>query len=380
MREHEFSGALPDGLKLVLGDPASSIMYLHALIEHSPIAIVVLDERHCYRMCNPAFAGLFQYTREELAASDLDALIAAPDHLCEATDLSRRVLGGVKVHTVTQRRRKDGMIVDVEVYGVPLVVEDRVEGVYGLYQDVTDRNTARSALQQISSRFEQAQEEERRRFARDLHDSTSQELAVLNWNLTRLERMVRDGDEALRDLVRQTREMAQQCSARIRSTSYLLHPPQLREAGLGSAVRWLAEGFEQRSGIRVTVEIAPDLARFPEDTEGALFRIVQEGLANVLRHSGSSRVRVSLEHRSQWLSLRVADEGSSPGGGAAVQAGVGINGMRERVEELGGFFRIERNGSGTAVLADVPAGQSCGSPARQVMREAGGTAQVQRYG
>lgn len=377
MREHEFSGAQPT---LAIGDPASSITYLHALIENSPIAIVVLDERHRYRMCNPAFAGLFQYTREELAASDLDALIAAPDHLREATDLSQRVLQGIKVHTVTQRRRKDGMIVDVEVYGVPLMVEDRVEGVYGLYQDVTDRNEARSALRQISSRFEQAQEEERRRFARDLHDSTSQELAVLNWNLTRLERMVRDGDEALRELVRQTREMAQQCSARIRSTSYLLHPTLLREAGLGSAVRWLAEGFEQRSGIQVTVEIAPDLARFPEDIEGALFRVVQEGLANVLRHSGNPLVRVSLEHKSQWLSLRLADEGTHAGGSMAVQAGVGISGMRERVEELGGFFRIERDGNGTAVLADVPAALQSGLRTRPGMRDSGAKARVQRYG
>ena len=380
MREHEFSGAHQGQPPLLVGDAASSITHLHALIENSPIAIVVLDESHRYRMCNPAFACLFQYTPDELLASDLDALIAAPDHMGEAAGLSQSVLKGVKVHTVTQRRRKDGMVVDVEVYGVPLMVEDRVEGVYGLYQDVTDRNKARSALEQISSRFEQAQEEERRRFARDLHDSTSQELAVLNWNLARLESMVRDGDEALRDLVRQTRELAQQCSARIRSTSYLLHPPQLREAGLGLAVRWLAEGFEQRSGIRVTVEIAPDLARFPEDVEGALFRIVQEGLANVLRHSGNPLVRISLEHRSQWLSLRIADEGSTSSASTAVRAGVGISGMRERVEELGGFLRIDRQGGGTAVLADVPAVQNHGSQPRSAMRDGGAPARVQRYG
>ena len=217
---------------------------LQALFVHSPVAIVALDHKHRFVMCNPAFVALFQFSQEELLVTDIDQLIAAPDMTAEARNLSLSVLRGEKVHTVTQRRRKDGMIVDVEIYGIPLIVDGVLDGVYGVYQDVTERNHAKTAYRQLSQMLEDAQHEERRRIARDLHDSTSQELAVLNWNLTMLSKIVGDRDTALQEMVAHTKEIALQCSARIRSASYLLHPPLLGDEGLQPVVRRLAAEFE----------------------------------------------------------------------------------------------------------------------------------------
>jgi signal transduction histidine kinase len=251
------------------------------------------------------------------------------------------------------------MVVDVEIYGIPLIVDSELAGVYGLYQDVTERNKAQTAFREISDRMENLQHEERRRIARDLHDSTSQELTVLNWNLTRLRNLVGDRDQALKVLVQETREIALQCSARIRSASYLLHPPLLGEAGLTRALPWLAEGFEQRSGIRVALKMSSDLGRFRDGVEIAIFRIVQEGLANVLRHSGSPVVCIVLHRIEGWLQLEISDEGQGHAREVLIQArdsksGVGISGMRERVEQLGGCLTIDCNGEGTTVLVMIP--------------------------
>jgi two-component system NarL family sensor kinase len=358
MKEHEFSGT-HTAFPFSRMDVCASATYLRALIENSPIAIVALDAQHRFTMCNPAFEKLFQYTSKELFSQDLDQLIAAPKMVEEAMQLSGMVLRGRKVHTVTQRRRRDGMVVDIELYGIPLMVNGELAGVYGLYQDITERNNAQTVFRVMSDQMENLQQEERRRIARDFHDSTSQELAVLNWNLTRLKNLVGDRDEALKTLVQETKEIASQCSAKIRSASYLLHPPLLGEGGLTQALPWLVEGFEQRSGIRVTLEISSDLGRLPDEVEIAIFRIVQEGLANVLRHSGSPIACIALHRNQNWLKLSVSDEGKDHSREVLIQArdsrsGVGISGMRERVEQLRGCLTIDCNGEGTTVMATIP--------------------------
>ncbi|ADW71119.1 PAS domain-containing sensor histidine kinase [Granulicella tundricola] len=351
---YEISTSFPFGRM----DASTSATYLRALIGNSPIAIIALDAQHRYTMCNPAFERLFQYTSKELFSEDLDYLIAGPEMMEEARDLSRRVLQGDKVHTVTQRRRRDGMIVDVELYGIPLVVDGELAGVYGLYQDVTERNKAQTAFRAISDQMDNLQQEERRRIARDLHDSTSQELTVLNWNLARLNALVTDKDEALQRLVQETREIASQCSARIRSASYLLHPPLLGEGGLTRALPWLVEGFEQRSGIQVGLEMSANLGRFRDGVEIAIFRVVQESLTNVLRHSGSAVVQIALRCDEDWLLLSISDEGAEQGGPAVSHEkrmyGVGVSGMRERVEKLGGCFSIDGTKGGTTVMVTIP--------------------------
>jgi two-component system, NarL family, sensor kinase len=339
-------------------DPNASTIAtrLQALFEHSPVAIVALDHEHRFVMCNPAFIALFQFTQEEMLATDIDQLIAAPDTTNEARNLSLTVLRGEKVHTVAQRRRKDGMIVDVEIYGIPLIVDGILNGVYGVYQDVTERNHAKTAYKQLSQMLSDAQHEERRRVARDLHDSTSQELAVLNWNLTMLSKMVGDRDATLQGMVAQTKEIALQCSSRIRSASYLLHPPLLGNEGLQPIVSRLATEFELRSGIHVTLDIQDSLGRFADVIEITIFRVLQEALANVMRHSGSPVVHLSLWEQSGWLTLIVSDEGRKVAMANLKndRTGVGVSGMRERLEQLGGHLRMEQTNDGTTVISALP--------------------------
>jgi two-component system NarL family sensor kinase len=334
----------------------NSVLYLRALLENSPIATLVLDAQHRYTMCNPAFEKLFQYTPEQLSTEDIDTLIA-PDRSHEATQITQSVLRGVKVHTLAQRRRRDGALLDVEIHGIPLIVDGELAGVYGLYQDVTEQNHAREAFRSIADRLESLQQEERRKLARDLHDSTSQELAALNWNLTRLLRLVSSEQENdLNKLVRETQDIARQCSDRIRSASYLLHPPALGKGGLASAVPWMVEGFEQRSGIRVHLEMSADLGRFRSGVEVTLYHVLQEGLANVLRHSGSQRVTISLLRKENWLELVIKDRGTNTSETSASRPGIGIKSMRERIDQLRGFFSIDIGRKGTTLVATVPVG------------------------
>ena len=357
MVEHEFLETHTVFPVSSLGS-GNSVLYLRALLEHSPIAILVLDAQHRYTMCNPAFEKLFQYTPAQLATEDIDTLIA-PDRGHGARKLTQAVIRGVKVHTLAQRRRRDGTMLDVEIYGIPLIVDGELAGVYGLYQDVTDQNRAREAYRSIADRLENLQQEERRKLARDLHDSTSQELAALNWNLTRLSRLVSTQDEDLNKLVRETQEIARQCSERIRSASYLLHPPALGRGGLANAVPWMVEGFEQRSGIRVQLEMSPNLGRYRSEIEITLYHVLQEGLANVLRHSGSPKVTISLLRKEAWLELIIQDHGSHTIDESPISRpgpGVGISSMRERVDQLSGFFSIDIARNGTRLMATIPIG------------------------
>ncbi len=330
--------------------------YLDALIENSPIAIIVLDAHHRFEMCNPAFEGLFQYGRDSLTATNVDELISVPGHASDATKITNRVLQGHKVHAITRRRRRDGGMIEVELYGVPLMVNGTIRGVYGLYQNITERSRAESAVRQLSSRLMHLQDEERRRIARDLHDTTSQELAVLNMKLHRLEGMLGEDDMRLKPLISETLQLANECSQKIRTASYLLHPPLLQEAGLRPAILWLISGFVDRSGIQVKVNIAPELGRVCRKIELALFRVLQESLANVLRHSGSPSVDVEITSTFETVKVVTADQGHGilvdPEKKSRKISGIGIAGMRERVEQLGGSLYVTSSVRGTTVTAE----------------------------
>lgn len=332
--------------------------YLDALIEHSPIAIIVLDAQHRFQMCNPAFEELFQFGRESLSVANVDDLISVPGDSKDTVELTKRVLQGHKVHAITRRCRRDREIIEVEIYGVPLVVRGTVRGVYGLYQNITARSKAETTIRQLSDRLMNLQEEERRRIARDLHDTTSQELAVLNMNLQRLERMVDPEASPVRALLSETLQLAAECSQKIRTASYLLHPPLLQEAGLKTAVLWLVSGFTDRSGIKANVDIDLKLSRLSQDVELTLFRIVQESLANVLRHSGSSVVDVIVRSKSNWITMKVVDQGhgiqNAQVAAGSWTPGVGIAGMRERIERLGGSLEVIAGAQGTTVSAALP--------------------------
>jgi signal transduction histidine kinase len=219
------------------------------------------------------------------------------------------------------------------------------------------------ALQQLSASLLKLQDEERRRIARELHDSTGQTLTALKLNLAVLRREKELTGSVPEDVINDVEQLADQALKEVRTTSYLLHPPLLDEAGFSSAARWFVDGFSARSNIRVNLQIPSDLERLPAATELALFRTMQEGLNNIHRYSGSSSADVILELKGVSLELTIRDYGRGipPDVVESVYSGrsdlgVGLAGMRERVNELGGQFSIGcDNGTWIKVILPIPA-------------------------
>ena len=225
----------------------------------------------------------------------------------------------------------------------------------GTICDITERKQVEQQLQQLSRQLLRIQDQERRRIARELHDSTAQTLAALSMNLTVLAREAAPVPEARRrELFQDSIGMLEQATVELRTTSYLLHPPLLEERGLPAALGWLATGFSERSGIEVKLVIAPEVERQSEEVETAFFRVVQESLHNVHRHSGSKTVHIQISRSDTELILAVRDRGSGPPPPARDLLGVGIAGMKERLQQLGGTLTIEPNHPGTAVIARLP--------------------------
>lgn len=208
------------------------------------------------------------------------------------------------------------------------------------------------SLRMLSARLLRAQDEERRRIARELHDSTGQSLAALSMNIDQMERQ---SSAANATRFEECRALLTSATTEIRNLSYLLHPPLMDEIGLAAAVIEYANGFAKRSGLTVEVEVSPDLKRLEADHEIALFRILQEALGNVRRHSGSRTAFVKIAWLDEDVVLEVRDEGRGfKIDSSQVPTGVGIRSMQERLRPLGGSVEIESNGAGTTVRASLP--------------------------
>jgi signal transduction histidine kinase len=221
---------------------------------------------------------------------------------------------------------------------------------------------AEEVVRQLSGHILRLQDEERRRIARDLHDSTAQLLTALSMNLSLAARRPSiAGDEQASNLIKESEALANQASDEVRNISHLLHPPDLDAVGLVAAIRWHAARFSERSGITVKLSLPDKLCRLPQDNEIALFRVMQESLTNVQRHSGSKVVRIRIRQNNDIVELQIEDKGHGlPDGvlGQEQQArerlGVGIAGMRERLKQLGGRLEIASSPRGTKVRAIVP--------------------------
>ncbi len=208
---------------------------------------------------------------------------------------------------------------------------------------------------QLSGKLLAAQDDERRRIARELHDSTAQVLTAIQMNLAILDGLPGDRSPQARRIVDETRGMANQCCDEIRTISHLLHPPLLDEVGLVFAVRLFIDGFTKRTGTVVDLKAATEMPRLPSDVATALFRVVQESLSNVHRHSGATRVEISIEALEAGVAVQVADDGVGLDGegGAMAPLGVGLLGMRERIEQFGGTLSVTGSAAGTKVQAFV---------------------------
>ncbi|HEV2268436.1 MAG TPA: PAS domain S-box protein [Steroidobacteraceae bacterium] len=335
--------------------------FLDALIAHSPVALLVLNAEERVTSCNPAFEHLFGYRLADIVGTRACQAITPPELQDEALELSRRVSGGETVHSVTRRMKKDGALVDVELYGVPLVVAGKQVGLYWLFQNISERKEAEATLREFSAQLSRLQEEERRRIARDLHDAIGQSLTALSGNLVAVTSVAEMLPQRERKALSESLSLAQNASREVRTLSYLLYPPMLDEEGLASALDLYLEGFSARSGIRIALEISAEIGRLPQEIESTLFRIVQESLTNMHRHSETSVGAIRMAVACGELVLEVEDRGKGIAAATLEKirkdgpgVGVGIAGMRERMRQVGGRLEIESGGPGTTIRALLP--------------------------
>jgi len=286
--------------------------------------------------------------------------------------------GETSVNEVIEIEAFDGVRKVMQTSAVPIRdSNERVTGAVVVNEDISSRtiaarelNDSVNQMRTLTGRLMRAQDDERRRIAQMLHETTAQDLAGLKMLLARLNRTCDGLSESERSALTEGMSLAEQSIAQIRTLSYLLHPPFLDEAGLLSALRWYAAGFAERSGIKVDLDLPESFERLPLDTETALFRIVQESLINIHRHAGSDVARIRLLRDARTLVLEIADRGRGipeeslkrirSGGGAF---GVGIAGMSERTGQLGGSLEITSSDdgtTGTTVRIQLPLGKEAG--------------------
>ena len=216
--------------------------------------------------------------------------------------------------------------------------------------DGSEQKSADTKLRELSVRLIAVQDFERRRIARELHDCTGQTIAILKMNLDRLAQLGELGPEQT-GLVSQSVALVEAMSKQLRTISYLLHPPLLDEIGLVSALRGLVEGFSQRSGIEASLRIDENFSQLPSEVEISIYRIVQECLTNIHRHSGSPTARIRVEQLATEIEIEIQDDGR---GMSTKGSGMGLFGMRERARQLGGTLEIKSNGKGSSVFARLP--------------------------
>lgn len=223
-------------------------------------------------------------------------------------------------------------------------------------QRTKDLSEKTAEVRELTIRLLRLQDDERRRIARELHDSTGQMLAAMKMFLDQISQETKG--QKVSALVAQTVAINDDMARQLRTMSYLLHPPLLDEMGLPSAVQWYVEGFAQRSGIVVDFETTPEFGRLPDDMEIALFRTVQEALTNIHRHSGSSTARIRLSRSEQSVDLEITDTGTGIPAqrihDEKVIGGVGIMGIHERMRQFGGDAKIHSSLKGTIVAATIP--------------------------
>jgi PAS domain S-box-containing protein len=336
---------------------------LAAIVESSDDAIVSKTLDGVITSWNKSAERLFGYTAEEIIGKHI-TLIVPPDRLDEESKILEQLRRGERVdHFETVRRRKDGTSFDVSITISPVMdPRGRVVGASKVARDISERKRMEEIRKEaeLSARRLQVQDEERRRLARELHDGVGQLLAAISMNVAQVATEKQKLSPEKARCVDENIKLIGQAAGEIRTVSYLLHPPLLDEIGLQSALKWYVDGFVERSKINVTVEVESGLPRLSKDFELSLFRIAQECLTNIHRHSGSSTALVRLSRTAEKIELTVADEGNGIDKpiqdkiNSGQSVGVGFRGMQERVKLIGGTLTVRSSETGTSIIVSLP--------------------------
>ena len=313
--------------------------------------------------CNERWRSYMGLGLQELQGDGWQSMLHPDDRERVLKAWHESVTMGTPYEQEERHRRVDGTYRWFLARGLPMRdAEGRIVRWYGTNTDIEDRKQAEEELRCLSGQLLRSQDEERRRIARDLHDSTGQDLVALATMLGQLRSSIPSVDRKSARLLSECKTLADKCIRDVRTLSYVLHPPLLDEAGLVEALRDYAGGFTKRSGIQVELEVSPRVGRMERDVEMALFRVVQESLTNIQRHSGSQLAKIRI-HRNSNLTLEISDLGRGLSAGVRrgkerlrFEVGVGIPSMHERVKLIGGRLEIDSSSHGTTVRVTIPLG------------------------
>lgn len=327
---------------------------------------------------NPFAEELYGWQVQEVIGRDIIEIMVPKENVQSAADIIASVSAGESWTGEFALKRRDGTNLTVSATDSPIFDKTgHLIGIVGVSHDLTaiakarlelerqvqertaQLKAANEKLRQLSANLIQARDEERRRFARELHDTTGQDLTMLKIDLAFIGREAKNFSPDLARRVSDTTDLVTRISDDLRTMSYLLHPPLLDELGLAPALRHYVDGFSARSHIKVDLKIPSDFGRLADDMEITCFRIVQECLTNIHRHSKSATAMIAMKYENERILVEVRDEGRgiprerllelTSGGG-----GVGLAGMRERIAQRGGTLEIKSDANGTAIIAILP--------------------------